>query len=476
MRIAILAIYVRGADAVGLQLIEWVRALRERGHSIKIFTEQRGSGTPEDVRALTQITSARQLQESSEWQELQAADLVICDYAVYYHLAECLRLLSGPTVVFSYHGVTPPTLWPDPAGREFLERSRRRAALVHFADLAIARSEFTRQELHHLTGFPLARIAVIPCAVPTPPPLVRRRAEPFQSPVIISVGRLAANKRPQLLVDALARVRNDIPDASLLLVGDARGPSHAPVVAEVRARASELGIAEAVHYAGLVDDALLEHLYARADLLVSASIHEGFCVPVVEAMARGVPVVAVAAGALPETVGDAGLLVASDDPRALSDAIRRTLQDPHLRQTLVERGYRHAQRYLPPVVGRQLVELLEALPRGAHKPRAGLPRLSQLAAMGMLDATAELPPSLPSSATRIPVISSLAARLRRWITSDLQRHLDLVIQSQVTYNRQLAQTLQAADELSALTSEHEAGLRKSIDRLLASSPNDSGEP
>ncbi len=475
MRIAVLTMYVRRADAVGLQLIEWVRALHHRGHSVQIFAEQYGPGTPEDVGILTRITSGPKLRESPAWQDLQVADLVICDYPAYYSLAECLRLLSGPRIVFSYHGVTPPALWPDATGRRFLERSRQRTALVHFADLAIARSEFTRQELHHLTGFPLERIAVIPCSVPatpsSPPP-----AQSHNPPLIISVGRLAANKRPQLLVDALALVRDGIPDASLLLVGDAHGPSHAPVVAQVRARASALGIVEAVHCTGLVDDALLERLYARADLLVSASVHEGFCVPVVEAMARGVPVVAVAAGALPETVDDAGLLVAPDDMPALAEAMRRALQDAPLRQTLVQRGYQHAQRYQPEVVGRQLVELLEGLSSGAIKERVGLPRLSQLAEVATLAAAAELPSPFPAAGTRIPVISALAARLRRWMTSDLLRQVDLVIQRQVTYNRQLAQVLQATDELSAMVSEREAALRARLDQSLPGSPDRSREP
>ena len=458
MRIAIFAIYVRGADSIGRQLIEWVRALHRHGHTVRVIVERVDSGAPADVLAYTVVHTEGGLRHSDDWEYVRTADLVICDYPAFYGLADCLRLLDRPAILFHYRGVTPPALWPDPAGRAFLEQSRRRASLVHFTDLAVSDSEFTRQELHHLTGYPLDRIRVLPCVVPPPPPMEPCPPASDTTPLILSVGRLAANKRPHLLVEALAQVRREVPGTRLVLVGDTRGPSHAPVLAKVRAYAEELGLTEAVFCTGLVDDLLLEHLYAQASVLVSASAHEGFCIPVAEAMARGVPVVCMDAGALPETVGDAGILVPDGDVPMLAAAIIRVLRDTAERRDLITRGLMHAGHYRPEAVIPRILQLIERL--GPHTAtQTGLARLGQMVDLGSIEAAAEVAPALLEANKRIPLVSTLATRLRRWMSSETRRTLDELLSRQVTYNRQVARALHALDELSAQLSEREAALR-----------------
>lgn len=458
MKIVFFAIYVRGADSIGRELIEWVRLLHRNGHTVRVIIERVGPGTPTDIRALTVVHTERSLRESADWEYVRTADLAICDYPAYYELSDVLRVVEHPSVLFIYHGVTPPSLWPDTAGRAYLEQSRRRASLVHFAAAAVTHSEFTRQELHHLTGYPLDRISVIPCIIPAPPSVQAAPSSRTLEPIILSVGRLAANKRPHLLVEALALVRQQHPTARLILAGDARGPSHAPVLAQVRASADALGLEDAVLCAGLVDDALLEHLYAQAAVLATASAHEGFCIPVIEALARGVPVVANRAGALPQTVGDAGVLVPDGDVRALAGALIDVLQNAELRAQLIARGYIHARAYSPAALEPSILQLLRDIPRRARDVRS-LMRLSQSVELAQLDGAAEVGIDLPRPSGRIPLISSLAGRFRRWMTSDMERRLDTFLQRQVIYNRQVAQTLHGMDELSATVSEHLAEQR-----------------
>jgi glycosyltransferase involved in cell wall biosynthesis len=94
-----------------------------------------------------------------------------------------------------------------------------------------------------------------------------------------------------------------------------------------------------VHLVGSVGDAALGAYYEVADAFVCVSEHEGFCVPVLEAMAHDLPVVARATTAVPETVGDAGVLVAGTAPRdAVAVAVHRVLSDRPTRDALVERG------------------------------------------------------------------------------------------------------------------------------------------
>src|SRR5262249_136002 len=92
-----------------------------------------------------------------------------------------------------------------------------------------------------------------------------------------------------------------------------------------RHRAAELGVADRLHFLGHVDEERLHDAYRSADLFVMPSRHEGFCIPVIEAMATGVPVVAARAGALPETVGDAGLTFEPDDAADLARQMVRVL-------------------------------------------------------------------------------------------------------------------------------------------------------
>src|SRR5262249_48616404 len=92
-------------------------------------------------------------------------------------------------------------------------------------------------------------------------------------------------------------------------------------------RAAELGVADRLHLLGRVSADRLLDAYRSADVLAVPSVHEGFCLPVIEALACGVPVVAARAGALPETLGDAGLLFAPGDVHDLVQQVEAVLDD-----------------------------------------------------------------------------------------------------------------------------------------------------
>src|SRR5205807_1108522 len=95
-----------------------------------------------------------------------------------------------------------------------------------------------------------------------------------------------------------------------------------------RRRAVELGVEERLHLLGHVPAAQLRDAYQVADAFVMPSRHEGFCIPVIEALSAGLPVVAARAGALSETVGSAGLTFTPDDAADLARQIRRVLATP----------------------------------------------------------------------------------------------------------------------------------------------------
>ena len=200
--------------------------------------------------------------------------------------------------------------------------------------LGLGDSAFNTAELD-AAGF--ARTAVVPILLdvadlrhdgpPHPPGAARRW---------LFVGRIVPNKAQHDLVLALAwyRAVHD-PEATLHLVGGDAAPAYTTAVREL---VDELQLRDTVRFVSGLDDAGVAREYAEADVFVCLSDHEGFCIPVLEAMANEVPVVAYASSALPETVGSGGLLLPSKDPSVVAGAVHRLATDAALQAAMVERG------------------------------------------------------------------------------------------------------------------------------------------
>ncbi len=155
----------------------------------------------------------------------------------------------------------------------------------------------------------------------------------------------------------VAREHHD-PAATLQVVGR---PVLPPYTAALHRFIDEMGLHDAVTFSGALSDADLLAALAGSDVLVVSSQHEGFGVPVIEAMTVGLPVVANAVGALPEVVGDGGLLVDATDPWALAGAVARVLGDDALRASLAATAARRVADLDLPSAGDRAVDLVTAL-------------------------------------------------------------------------------------------------------------------
>ena len=153
-----------------------------------------------------------------------------------------------------------------------------------------------------------------------------------RGPYFLCVGNLTRRKNVPVLLDAFASIR-EATGAGLVLAGAAEYGG-----GEVLGRVHEPG----VRYVGRVGDAELAELYRGALAFVYPSSDEGFGLPVLEAMACGIPVVTTTGGALPEAAGDAGILVSPGSVAELADAMKRVATDPALRADLAARGVRRA--------------------------------------------------------------------------------------------------------------------------------------
>lgn len=322
-------------DAVGTHVINQIRFFLDRGYHTVALLEHVDPRQPAKMRRHIVQTTIEDLREHSDnpqvrrgIRQFQNADLYIFNYSTFYPLIDAIRLVDHGIVIFDYHGVTPPHLWEGP-GIETLIEGQRRLSLAQYADYAIGHSSYTCNELIQTgaispervfqMGYPVALDHFRPG--PKPEMLLERYGLTAEQPVLLYVGRMAVNKRVEDLVRALPMVREQLPDAVLVLVGDNQTPAFALLAARVKQLIEQLGLDDAVIFTGMIpDDELVLH-YQLADVFVTASVHEGFCIPVLEAMASGVPVVGAHATALPETIGSGGLTFRPEDPADLAEKV-----------------------------------------------------------------------------------------------------------------------------------------------------------
>ncbi|NLF01400.1 MAG: glycosyltransferase family 4 protein, partial [Anaerolineales bacterium] len=350
MRISLINPNLVAEDAIGQCLLNQARFLQRRGDEVRVFTVYPPEHMSEAITAATRVITLADLIERRD-SHFASSDVYVYHYPVWYPLLESIRGIDRGVVIFYYHNVTPPELWGSEFERESLQRSVDSVgSVIHYADLVVTDSAFNADQLAENYGCERDRIRVLPLAVPTdqfkpgPPDLNLVRQYGLEGRrVILFVGRMAGNKRIDLLVEALALVRQEVPQATLLLVGDERSnPAIVEAVSYARQRAAALGVDDVIftgRVASVADHFRLAHVYA------TASVHEGFGVPLIEAMASGVPVVASRATAHPEVLGDAGLLAEPNNAADMARHIVSVLTDDALCGDLVRRGLARAAEF-----------------------------------------------------------------------------------------------------------------------------------
>jgi L-malate glycosyltransferase len=293
-------------------------------------------------------------------------DLLVYQLSTASPLADFL--LGRPErLVLDYHNITPASFyesWEDHTTEKVALARRQMATLAPAAVLGVADSAFNAAEL---SRFGCPTTAVIPILVkvedeaPMADPVEAGRLDRDHGggAVLLFVGRLSPNKAQHRLVETLWLYRRWYdPKARLHLVGPTVTPDYARAVF---ALAEALGIADAVRHGEDLSDGELAAWYADADVFVCLSEHEGFCIPLLESMRAGLPIVAYRAGAVPETLGDAGLVLPSSRPGLVAAAVDRVIGDRRLSDRMVAAGHARLGTFAPAVTGRRFVEVLGGL-------------------------------------------------------------------------------------------------------------------
>ena len=259
-----------------------------------------------------------------------------------------------------YHNVTPAELLWRFAPRIALECAigrRRLGELAGRVALAGADSRFNAGELEQF-GFPEPWVLGVMRAPLVPAPRPPERTD--DAARLLFVGRGVPNKAQHHLIMASAGLVDAGLDHRLVLIGAwTAAPEYERHCREL---AATLGVADRVRFAGSVSETELARHYADADLFLCLSDHEGFCVPIVEALAAGMPVVAYGSSAIPETLGDAGLLLDEKPPSLVAEAVIEALTNPALDARMAAARPERLRATEPRELEHRLMRFVEAIP------------------------------------------------------------------------------------------------------------------
>lgn len=337
--------------------------LRGAGYESELFVEMHDEGLGGEVHHYSELDRFCR----------RGRTALIYQLAIGSKVADALAGRAEPLIV-NYHNLTPPAFfgtWDPGLVDGIVWGLRQLHQLVPRTSHAIAVSGFNERDLvmagYHSTAVVPPFVDVAAFANGSRPSSPATHATRTKGARWLFVGRLAPNKAAHHIVMALAAYRRAYDsDASLTLVG---GHGHRLYTKAVEDLIEALGLGCAVELKGSVTHEELAGAYAGADVFVCLSDHEGFCFPILEAMHHDLPVVAFAAGAIPETVGSGGLVLQDKSPAEVAAAVHRVLSRADARERLADAGRRRLTHFDPL---RTRVRFLEEVGRGLE--RAGLNR------------------------------------------------------------------------------------------------------
>ncbi len=341
-------------DAISNYALQLQAILRGWGHESEIYCESRHVGPTEE-----HLCRDYRLYPAPG----EPSDIAIYHYSIGSALTEFFGHVKGRKILI-YHNITPHVWFQgihDEKARSLWEGREELKRLAGVPDLALGVSEFNRRELEE---FGFTRTAVLPLILDqarlslTPDPkLLKRYGDGVTN--ILFTGRMAPNKRVEDLIKIFYCYRSAInPNSRLLLAGSLIGMER--YTGHLRTLITMLDLPD-VTFFNHVTDAELYALYRTASIFLCMSEHEGFCIPILEAIHFRVPVLAYAAAAIPETLGGAGVLVREKDHAAIAELIDRILSDPALREAIVRKQAPRAAAFSTGAVAERLKALLSKL-------------------------------------------------------------------------------------------------------------------
>jgi glycosyltransferase involved in cell wall biosynthesis len=360
MRIAMLVPGIGPYDAVSNDAVGMTDALRLLGHEVALFAPQCSVAgvSVEPPAAIEQWLGGPD-------------DVVIYHYCIGWDFPLALLARVRAKRVVRYHNITPPEFFVDYSPGYVAACAEGRGQIARYArmncELYLGDSPFNLEDFL-AEGVDPARTAVLPPFHKVDELLA---VEPESAAIpaaqgtsLLMVGRIAPNKNDFALVESLAVCRQTIDPATRLVRIGRLDPTLATYGDALDRRIGELGVGEAIVSVSDASPGALRAAYESADAFVMLSAHEGFCVPLIEAMALGAPIVAYGSSAIGWTLGDAGIAWDSADAHLVAASIARLRDDAELRATLRERGIaRYRATFAPAALQRTLHAAMQRLER-----------------------------------------------------------------------------------------------------------------
>jgi glycosyltransferase involved in cell wall biosynthesis len=337
-------------DAIGDSARKVRDMLRAAGHESDLFALTIDEDLRGDVRAFSDPAAKK-------------GEVTIFHFALPSPMTEAFASLPGGRVL-QYHNITPAEFFAPYDPGLFRLAALGRSELKKLAgrvDLALGDSEFNRQELEEM-GF--SPTGVLPIAVntaritdaPRRPALEKILSDGLIN--ILFVGRIVPNKRIEDHI-RLAELYKRYVDSYYRFIFVGRYDGIPRYYAQVRALIAEYQmLPDRFWFTGPVPDDDLAAFYRWADAYVSLSEHEGFCVPLVEAMAADVPVLAYAAGAVPETLGGAGVLFSPKDLEVAAETLGMMVYDRPFREAVITGQRQRLQDFSPARIEARLNDVI----------------------------------------------------------------------------------------------------------------------
>jgi glycosyltransferase involved in cell wall biosynthesis len=335
-RIAILTPSLSTADAVSNDVLGMFDVLTRNNHDVRIFAETHSL----DHSAVYDLARLRSFLKSPT------------DVLLYHHSRgwdQGLQLIKELHCrrVIRYHNVTPAKFFIgfSATDQELCERGRRELIEIAAAqcDLYLSASAFSMRELIEI-GAAASRSFVVPpfhhidrlARITADPQTLQKYSGDTAN--ILSVGRVVPHKSFHHLIEVFAHYHYDYNKNSRLIIVGKGGEGLNPYSKLLHSAVQKLDLTNNVVFAGGVSDEVLKAYYLVASAFVTVSEHEGFCVPLVEAMSMELPITAYASTAIPETLGNAGIVWPERKPRLIAETIDRFVRDSAVRKALGQRG------------------------------------------------------------------------------------------------------------------------------------------
>ena len=345
-------------DAVGNDVYGMCQLLRSAGHDARILAE----AVHQDYKGIAETIHLK----SEYWNS--ANDILIYHHSIGWPLGESILARTRNKIVLRYHNITPARFYERYARHYYDacvqgELSTRRVARIRPATFW-GDSRFNAEELISC-GAPREQCRWVPpchlveelANIPMDPPTLETYRDGRLN--ILFVGGMKPNKGHLFALRAYAAYRNVYNRQARLIFAGSYDPGLQPYLEHVRQLSRQLGLDADVVFAHSISPSRLKALYYAAGMFLCTSEHEGFCVPLVEAMALRVPILAWGQTAVPETVGDAGIVHQRFDPMVFAASLQQVHRNPQRRLEILTSGrLRYEREYHPLAIQRKLLNLL----------------------------------------------------------------------------------------------------------------------